>query len=78
MNTSPNMSRIFISLAAALVCAPGAHSQGTVGLAEIVQIENGTLRGMPRNSQGVLAFFGIPRFLSVRCWATSGRKPHHG
>ena len=38
----------------------GANSQGNANLSEIVQIDNGSLRGIPRNPQGVLAFLGIP------------------
>ena len=52
--------RVVSLLAVLLVLAVDAHSQGIARLGELVRIENGALRGAPRDPQGVLVFKGIP------------------
>jgi para-nitrobenzyl esterase len=47
-------------LAALCVSAAGVCAQGTEALGEMVQTQQGTLRGAARDAQGVLAFRGIP------------------
>ena len=54
------MKKIACSLAAWLLISAGAHSQPGPVLGETVQTENGTLRGAPRDPQGILVFKGVP------------------
>ena len=54
------MKKIACSLAAWLLISAGAHSQPGPVLGETVQTENGTVRGAPRDPQGILVFKGIP------------------
>lgn len=56
------MKRLFVSLAVLCVGIAGApaQAQSTASLGQDVQIEYGALRGSSRNTQGVLAFKGIP------------------
>ncbi len=54
------MEIVFSLMAVLLLFAGGAHAQETASLGEILRTEHGTLRGQSRNSQGVLAFMGIP------------------
>lgn len=54
------MTTIIAVLIASLLLISGAHAQGASELGPVVQIDNGTLQGQPRDPQGVLAFLGIP------------------
>ena len=54
------MQTICALLLAALLLAAGAHAQTTPRLDDPVPTANGTVRGAPRNVQGVLAFLGLP------------------
>ena len=54
------MNKIFLCLAVLLLMHTGTHSQSATGLGETVQVENGALRGAPRNPQELLVFKGIP------------------
>ncbi len=54
------MNKVFLCLAVLLLMHTGAHAQPATGLGETVQVENGALRGAPRNPQGLLVFKGIP------------------
>ncbi len=47
-------------LAALLLFSGNVHSQATAPLDEIVKTEQGSLRGTPRDAQGVLSFKGVP------------------
>ncbi len=47
-------------LAALLLFSGNVHSQAPAPLDEIVKTEQGSLRGTPRDAQGVLSFKGVP------------------
>ena len=48
------------STAVLMFFVAGANTNGATRLSETMRIENGSLRGVPRDSQGVLAVKGIP------------------
>ena len=48
------------SLVALTLISAGLHAQSGPALGETIQIESGTLRGTPRDPQGLLVFKGIP------------------
>ena len=54
------MNKIVCVLATLLLISTAAHAQPAPALGEAVQVENGALRGAPRDSQGLLVFKGVP------------------
>ncbi|CAN5801149.1 carboxylesterase family protein [soil metagenome] len=54
------MKNYAIGLAFALLFVCSARAQGATDLAETVRVQQGTLKGAPRDAQGVLSFRGVP------------------